>query len=424
MFMAFINFLANQIFGQAAVLFGLIALIGLLLKRKPIEEIVIGVLKTVMGFLIIMAGANMLTDVVAPISTWLQHILGIEGLQPSMWTMLSASMAENGSIVGIALLLGFVINLLLAKFTPLKFVNLTGHIMLLISAWYVAFLAGFGFSGISLIIGAGILSAIQFWLAPAIIYPFMKNRITDEYTLCMPSAGGVALTAWLSKLIGDEKKSCENIEVPDSLAWVRDSIVGIAVFGSILWVIIGLLAGKEIVSQTSGGQNWIIYMIMLGPKFGGGVAIVLQGVRMLLQEIVPAFKGISDRFIPGAKLAMDYPTVFQFAPTAVFIGFFSKLLGAIVGTLLQVAMGFSVVILPSVFMDFWDGALLGVFADKWGGRRAALIVPFIVGIIVQISWALAFPHTGSFLTGGSLSIDYPDTGLIGLILGNILNLFH
>ncbi len=38
--------------------------------------------------------------------------------------------------------------------------------------------------------------------------------------------------------------------------------------------------------------------------FAGGVYIVLQGVKMLIAEIVPAFKGISDKLVPGANLLL------------------------------------------------------------------------------------------------------------------------
>lgn len=46
---------------------------------------------------------------------------------------------------------------------------------------------------------------------------------------------------------------------------------------------------------------------------------------MAIGEIVPAFKGIADRFVKGAKPALDAPTVFPFAPNAVIIGFYAAL---------------------------------------------------------------------------------------------------
>ncbi len=421
--MSILEIIATQVIGEPVILFAIVALIGLILLKKPIEDVVVGVAKTMIGFLILTTGADLLTAVVTPIAAWINAILGVEGVQPTMWAVLSTGMAEYGSVIGTALLIGFALNLLLARITPLKGVNITGHIMLLFAAWATTFLAGFGLGSTALVIVAGVFCALQYWLTPSIIRHFMKDKLTADYSLCMPNVSGIALTSWLSPLIGDPRKNFQDIEVPDRLNWVRDSVVSIAIFGSVLWFALGLLAGPAVVAESTGGQNWIIFLILHGVKFSAGVAVVLYGVRMLLGEIVPAFQGIAKRVIPGAVLALDYPTVYHFSPTAVFVGFFSKLFGAIVGTLLQLLAGLPVIVLPSVFMDFWDGALLGVFADKFGGRRAALLVPFLVGIVVQFIWALAYPHTGGFLTANALAMDYPDTGFISLILGWIMNLF-
>lgn len=421
--MSILEILATQVIGEPVILFAIVSLVGLILLKKPIEDVVVGVAKTMIGFLILTTGADLLTAVVTPIAAWINAILGVEGVQPTMWAVLSTGMAEYGSVIGTALIIGFILNLLLARITPLKGVNITGHIMLLFAAWVTTFLAGFGLGSTALVIVAGVLCALQFWLTPSIIRLFMKDKLTDEYSLCMPNVSGIALTSWLSSLLGDPKKNFQDIDVPDRLNWVRDSVVSIAIFGSVLWFALGILAGSEVVAETAGGQHWIVFLILHGVKFSAGVAVVLYGVRMLLGEIVPAFQGIAKRVIPGAVLALDYPTVYHFSPTAVFVGFFSKLFGAIVGTLLQLLAGLPVIVLPSVFMDFWDGALLGVFADKFGGRRAALLVPFLVGILVQFIWALAYPYTGSFLTGHALAMDYPDTGIFSLILGWIMSLF-
>lgn len=58
---------------------------------------------------------------------------------------------------------------------------------------------------------------------------------------------------------------------------------------------------------------------------------MLAGVRLLIAEIVPAFKGISEELIPNSKPAIDCPIVFPYAPTAVLIGFLSSFIGGIVG---------------------------------------------------------------------------------------------
>lgn len=44
--------------------------------------------------------------------------------------------------------------------------------------------------------------------------------------------------------------------------------------------------------------------------FAAGVYIILQGVRMVIAEIVPAFKGISDKVSSQCKTCLIVPSYF------------------------------------------------------------------------------------------------------------------
>lgn len=82
----------------------------------------------------------------------------------------------------------------------------------------------------------------------------------------------------------------------------------------ILFLVLVLVAGKSFVEETlSAGQNFIIFAIIQSLTFAAGVYIILAGVRMVIAEIVPAFKGIADKLVKDAKPALDCPTVFPFA---------------------------------------------------------------------------------------------------------------
>lgn len=47
------------------------------------------------------------------------------------------------------------------------------------------------------------------------------------------------------------------------------------------------------------------YLFTKSIYFGVGMTVMLLGVRMLIGEIVPAFKGIAEKVVPGAIPALD-----------------------------------------------------------------------------------------------------------------------
>ena len=57
--MPVIDFIVN-VLSTPAILVGLVALLGLVLQKKPIEELVKGTLKTIVGFFVLFAGARLL----------------------------------------------------------------------------------------------------------------------------------------------------------------------------------------------------------------------------------------------------------------------------------------------------------------------------------------------------------------------------
>lgn len=82
--MSILEIIATQVIGEPVILFAIVALIGLILLKKPFEDVVVGVAKTMIGYLILTAGAGLLTEVVTPIAAWINAILGVEGVQPTM----------------------------------------------------------------------------------------------------------------------------------------------------------------------------------------------------------------------------------------------------------------------------------------------------------------------------------------------------
>lgn len=52
--MAVLEFIINNILTQAAVVIGLVACLGLVLQKKPANDVLLGTFKTMLGFLVLL----------------------------------------------------------------------------------------------------------------------------------------------------------------------------------------------------------------------------------------------------------------------------------------------------------------------------------------------------------------------------------
>ena len=53
--MQVLNFIINNILTQASIIIALIALLGLVLQKKPVGVVISGTMKTMLGFLVLTA---------------------------------------------------------------------------------------------------------------------------------------------------------------------------------------------------------------------------------------------------------------------------------------------------------------------------------------------------------------------------------
>jgi PTS system ascorbate-specific IIC component len=172
-------------------------------------------------------------------------------------------------------------------------------------------------------------------------------------------------------------------------------------------------------------SSWIVWAIVQGLSFAAGVSVILTGIRLILGEIVPAFKGIAEKLVPNAKPALDCPIVFPYAPNAVLIGFLASFIGGVVGlgiiTGINAGMttGFALaIILPGVIPHFFCGATAGVFGNAEGGLRGCIVGAFIHGLIITFLPALLYLVLGQIVGQGTTFGD-SDFSLVGLTLGSL-----
>lgn len=418
--MEFFNFLMFDVLSEPAVLVGLIALIGLIAQKKPVTECIKGTVKTIMGFVILGAGATLVINSLGDFAVIFQHAFGIKGVVPNNEAIVSIAQTSFGKEMAMIMFFAMLVNILIARLTPWKFIFLTGHHTLFMSMMVAVILSAGGMNGVPLIAVGSLVVGVAMVFFPAIAHPFMKQITgSDDVALGHFSTCSYVLSALIGAKFGNKAHSCEDVQVPKSLLFLRDTPVAISFTMGIIFLVTSAFAGPEFVSSVAKGKHWFMFSLMQSITFAAGVYVILQGVRMVIAEIVPAFKGISDKLVPNAKPALDCPIVFPYAPNAVLIGFLSSFAAGLVGMALLYAMGLTVII-PGVVPHFFVGAAAGVFGNATGGRRGAILGSFANGLLLlTILPVFLLPVLGD-LGFANTTFSDSDFGVVGILLGLIV----
>ncbi|MBM3138364.1 MAG: PTS ascorbate transporter subunit IIC, partial [Chloroflexi bacterium] len=310
------KFIADNIFSQPSLLIGLIALIGLSVQGKNFSDVVTGTVKTIVGFLLLTKGADIVVDALLKFTPILQSAFGME---VSLFDAFAGAglgnlVANYGGLAALIMTFGFLLNVLLARFTKAKYIYLTGHLLYWIALVLVAVQLEVNptASPLSIVVVGSIIAGVYWTVQPAFTQKFMRV-ITggDELALGHTSASTAWLSGVLGKAIGKAEDSTEDLKLPKWLSFFRDVTVATAVTIGIVVVVSALVAGPAKVN--SGALNYVVFAALQGFTFAVGIAVLLMGVRMILGEIVPAFRGIAMKIVPGAKPALDCPIVFDYA---------------------------------------------------------------------------------------------------------------
>lgn len=406
-----------DIVSTPAILVALIAIVGLLLQKKPAPDIVKGGIKTFVGFLVVSGGAGIVQGSLNPFGTMFEHAFHLSGVVPNNEAIVAVALTTYGSATALIMFTGMIFNILIARFTRFKYIFLTGHHTLYMACMIAVIMSVAGFTSVSLIVFGGLALGIIMSVSPALVQRYMIQLTgNDKVALGHFSSLGYWLSGFVGGLVGDKSKSTEDINFPKSLAFLRDSTVSITLSMAIIYLIVAIFAGPAWISkELSSGTHGLVFALQLAGQFAAGVFVILAGVRLILGEIVPAFKGISEKLVPYSKPALDCPIVYPYAPNAVLIGFVSSFVGGLVSMAVMIASG-TTVILPGVVPHFFCGATAGVIGNASGGVRGATVGAFLQGVLISYLPIFLMPVLGGLGFEGSTFSD-ADFGLSGILLG-------
>ena len=457
--MAVLDFIVN-ILSTPAILVGLLALIGLALQGKPVEDVTKGTIKTIVGFLVLSAGAAFLqSGSLLAFGELFNYAFNMQGVVPNNEAVVADALQNFGTSTAIIMALGMAFNIVLARFSRMPYIFLTGHHTLYMACMLAVILGGAGhLEGGALYLAGGCLLGLIMVLSPAYCQVTFR-KVTGSDGVALGHFGGIGY--WFAGVVGrlfandPKRRSTEEISFPKRLVFLRDTTVSISITMMVFFlVVVGVAVAKGVLGIVPAGTdsasasallepygltvanvgallnigtetttNWIVWSLTAGMSFAGGVYIILSGVRLIIGEIVPAFKGIADKLVPGAKPALDCPVAFTYAPNAVIIGFLSSFVGGIMGLLVLNGINAAIpvaLILPGVVPHFFCGATAGVFGNAEGGLKGCIAGAFAHGLLITFLPMICMPVFNALGYVGTTFSD-ADFSWMGIVFGNVVN---
>ncbi len=412
-------------FRNPALFMGLVVAIGLILQRKPVDAILKGIFKGIIGMVILLKGVDIVVSSITPLANAFSGLFNTQ--RNSTLGDFNVFLGQYGSYVGLILLCGFVINIIIARYTRFKTIYLTGNILF----WYPMLFLAVGIennvSGLKLFIFTLIMYILVITIFPYILRKHVKYVTgNDSFTIGHTASIYCLLGSYIGKLVGQKDKNIENLNLPKSLSFFRDTNITEAIVMFIVYIIVGLFIGKESRIAIYGSEPLITYSLIQGITFAAGMIILLTGVRMILGEIIPSFKGIADKLAKGSSPALDIPMIFPYGPNALLFGFIIALITSIGTLFLLGASGvLTFALIPLVVACYFDVAPGAIFANARGGWPAAIITSALGGIILMllafISLNLVSGTVGNFIQtyGGN---EFSIWVIIGDLVGKLFSI--
>jgi PTS system ascorbate-specific IIC component len=403
-------------------------MIGLIVQKKSVSEIITGTLKTILGFLVLGAGSGVIVESLTYFGEMFSEAFNMRGIVPSIEAINGQAMNELGlgSAISLTFLGIFIANILIARFTRWKYIFLTGQAilwmatMVTIGGYYI------GLRGWTLVLVGAIAGGIFAVGMPALAQPIVRKVTgSDDIALGHFCTVGYLFAAGMAYLFGEKgegKSSFEDIELSPKFDFLQDTYVSMMIVMVPIYIITAVFAGPEYSLQFS-EQNYIIYAFLQGMQFVVGLYILMSGVRLMLDELIPAFRGFAMKIVPDSKPALDIPVLFPYAPNSVMVGFITTTIGSVIAMFTLPMVGLPM-ILPGMMTNFFAGGGAGIFANQAGGRRGAIIGGILHGIFITLLSALlvgVFDQMG-FVNATATDSDTIVALMIYALIGNLFGL--
>lgn len=421
------TYFATNILQQPAFMIGLIVMIGYILLGKTWYDVLAGVIKAIVGYLILTVGSNGLVSNFRPVLVGLKDRFNMDAMVIDPYFGQNAVTDGVEKVFGkgfgnamILLLIAFLVNILLvrfSKYTKLRALFTTGHVQVQQSAtayWLILFACPFlADSDIKIIIVMAIILG-AYWAVGSNLTIKPCQELTDGAGFCLAhqQSFGVAINTWLAEKLfnkkGKKSKKIDDIELPGFMSIFNENMVCTSILMLIFFGAILCILGRDYLTEQGfleEGASMVFYVIETCLYFSVYLAILQLGVRTFVTELTASFQGIADKLLPGSVPGVDCAVIYGFgSANAVPIGFLAGFVGQILAIALLIIFKSPVLVICGFVPVFFDNSTIAVFANEKGGIKAALILPFISGICQVFGSALIAGWVGMAAYGGYLGM--------------------
>lgn len=439
-FQSILEMFVNNILTKPEFFVGIMVFVGYVLLKKPIYESFAGFIKATVGYMILNVGAGGLVTTFRPILAGLNDRFGLNAAVIDPYFGLNAvnkaleSIGQTTSWTMIALLIGFILNILLVlgrKITKIRTLFITGHIMVqqATTATWIIFFALPQYRNMVGAILVGIFVGV-YWAVGSNLTVGPTQRLSDNagFAIGHQQMFAVWVADKLAPKLGDSNKKLDDLKLPNWLSIFHDNIVATGTLMLLFFGVIMMILGEPYLREIDAKNfpatlAFPTYIVSKSLSFSVYLAILMMGVRMFVAELTASFQGISSRILPGALPAVDCAATYGFgSPNAVLFGFIYGALGQFLTIALLLIFKSPVLIITGFVPVFFDNATIAVFADKRGGAKAAAILSFASGVLQVIGGAIAVMIFGLQGFGGWHG--NIDQSTLWVVQGFIMNKLH
>ena len=419
------EFIVKNIITQPAYFIGLIVLIGYILLRKPWYDVLAGTIKAIVGYLILAVGSGGLVSNFRPVLVGLKDRFQLDAMVIDPYFGQNAVTAGVEEVFGrtfgqvmFLVLIAFIFNIVLValkKWTKFRAIFTTGHVQVQQAStafWLILFcFPALGDTPVLLIMA---LLLGLYWAAGTNMTVEISQDLTDGagFSIAHQQMFALKLFSWLSEKMSKsskrESKRLEDMQFPGFLSIFNENMVATSILMTLFFGTILLVLGRDYLIEAkflAEDKSYFFYILTTCLNFAVYLAILQLGVRTFVGELTQSFNGISQKLLKGAVPGVDCAVSYGFgSPNAVTVGFLFGALGQFLAIAILILLKSPTLVIAGFVPVFFDNATIAVYANNKGGLRAAMLWPFVSGLMQVFGSALIAGWVGLAAYGGYLGM--------------------